>query len=79
MVQDFKLLVPNTLKLKKKKTFKKEWFSYGNQSSSKQSKSNGYVYNCLISQILMTSHYSHLLHCFLSAIDRDIYHVSQLK
>lgn len=55
MARDFKYytaytrgLVPNILKLKKN-FFKKEWFSYGNQSSSKQSKSNGDAYNCLIS------------------------------
>ena len=34
------------LKLKEL-SFKKKWFSCGNQSSSKQSESNGYAYNCL--------------------------------
>lgn len=29
--------------------FKKKWFSYGNQFSFKQSESNGYAYNCLVS------------------------------
>lgn len=66
--------LPSTECLRRKNFLSKknEWFSYGNQSSSKQSKSSGYTCNYLISWIFMSSHYTHLLLCSLGDIRQHL-------